>query len=71
MVGDLGNVPSQLTEFPVRVVLKGSVAAGSETLHEEFNTLVLSAENNQTGIALTAPKGTELILVGDYLRYHT
>lgn len=50
-------------------VLKGSLAIGSVTdAHAAFHTLVLSVENDQTGVSVTALEDeTELILVCTYL----
>jgi quercetin 2,3-dioxygenase len=48
------------------LVLKGSVSIGSElkTIHEAFYTLVLSSENDQSGVAVsTIEKGTELVII--------
>lgn len=48
-------------------IIKGALktgATGSETASDEFNTLVLSSEDSETGVSITATKpGTELILV--------
>ena len=47
------------------VALKGSIAIGNEPeKHEQYNTLVMSANKNETGIAVTALEDeTEFILV--------
>ncbi|KAF8741019.1 hypothetical protein AX14_006220 [Amanita brunnescens Koide BX004] len=58
------DIPSGWTAFIY--VLKGSVSIGSElkTIHEAFYTLVLSSENDQSGVAVsTIEKGTELVII--------
>ncbi|EIN07384.1 hypothetical protein PUNSTDRAFT_70784 [Punctularia strigosozonata HHB-11173 SS5] len=57
------DLPPGWTTFAY--TLKGSVTVGTESdANEPFNTLVLSSERNETGVALTAKEdNTELILV--------
>jgi len=57
------EIPKGWTSFVY--LLKGSVSLGSDTLpNEAFHTLVLSANDNETGVSLTAAEDdTELILV--------
>ncbi|KAM6500562.1 RmlC-like cupin domain containing protein [Amanita muscaria] len=46
-------------------ILKGAISVGSDpTRHEAFHTLVLSSDENQTGVSVTAlEKGTEYVLI--------
>lgn len=46
-------------------VINGSISVGSDTLaQEKFNTLVLSANGNETGVSVTATEDdTHFILV--------
>lgn len=57
------EIPAGWTSFAY--ILKGSLAIGSVTdAHAAFHTLVLSAENDQIGVSVTALEdGTELVLV--------
>ena len=47
-------------------ILKGSVSLGSQpTSYDAFNTLVLTANDTETGVSLTATAdNTEFVLVG-------
>ena len=52
------------------LALKGAVNVGDDPIaHEPFHTLVLSQEDNETGVKLTAAEdGTELVLVSPLAR---
>ncbi|OCH95507.1 hypothetical protein OBBRIDRAFT_720226 [Obba rivulosa] len=57
------DIPKGWTSFIY--VLKGSITVGGETLpHEAFHTLVLSADENETGVEVTSTdENTEFVLV--------
>jgi len=57
------EIPKGWTSF--LYILKGSVSIGSDTLaNDAFHTVVLSANDNETGVSLTgAEDDTELVLV--------
>lgn len=54
-------------------ILKGDLAVGpSETASRQpaFHTIVLSNDQNQTGIELSGEAGTELVLVSIFFNFH-